>query len=225
MTSVVDSGDRYGRLSFVRQVPRRANDKHLRGLWRCECGSEKEIAISRVRKGYSKSCGCLAAEVSSEKARKHGMRGTPEYSSWQAMKARCLDPNNKDYPRWGGRGVTVCAEWVASFDAFYEHIGPRLPRTSLDRINNTRGYEPGNVRWATAKEQQENRRDSWEVEIDGVRFESVKAAADHHSVSETTIVRWCDGYVDIRRTHQTGGGIITPRKNCRRWRKYAPENH
>lgn len=213
--------ERFGRLAFVRQVPRRAKDKHLRGLWRCDCGVEKEIAISRVRNGYSKSCGCLSIEVSREKARKHGMRSSPEYSSWTAMKGRCLDPDNKDYPRWGGRGITVCEEWIASFEAFHAHIGPRPSGTSLDRIDNARGYEPGNVRWATPKTQQENRRDTWEVEINGIRFASAKAAADHHGVSETTISRWCDGYLDTRRANHAGGGHVAPRPNCHRWRKYA----
>jgi hypothetical protein len=221
MATKVNPGEQFGRLVFVRQVERRANDKHLRGLWRCQCGTEKEIALSRVCNGYSKSCGCLAVEASSEKARKHGMRDSAEYSSWQSMKARCLDLGNKDYPRWGGRGITVCQEWIDSFEAFHAHIGSRPSGTSLDRIDNTKGYQSGNVRWATAKEQQVNRRDSWEVEILGVRFDGAKAAADHYGVSEVTIARWCDGYTDKRRLHQAAGGYIAPRKNCRRWRKYA----
>lgn len=91
--------------------------------------------------------------------RPHGMRYSREYSCWQAMKVRCLCPENKDYPRWGGKGITVCPEWIVSFEAFFEYIGPRPLGTTLDRIDPDKGYEPGNVRWATPRQQSHNRRD------------------------------------------------------------------
>jgi hypothetical protein len=75
------------------------------------------------------------------------------------MKARCLDPGNKDYPRWGGVGITIHQEWIDSFEAFYRDVGPRPKGTSLDRIKAELGYRPGNVRWATPAEQARNRRD------------------------------------------------------------------
>lgn len=91
---------------------------------------------------------------------KHGMRYSREYGSWQAMVRRCHSPTNKDYPRWGARGITVCAQWRHSFQTFYEHIGSRPQNTSIDRHPNPNGnYEPGNVRWATPKQQARNRRD------------------------------------------------------------------
>jgi len=75
------------------------------------------------------------------------------------MKSRCLDPGNKDYPKWGGAGITIHQEWIDSFEAFYRDVGPRPPGTSIDRINPEFGYHPGNVRWATPVEQARNRRD------------------------------------------------------------------
>ena len=90
---------------------------------------------------------------------KHGMIHTLEYSSWIAMKDRCLNPKSSNYPNWGGRGITVCQEWVDDFETFYAYVGPRpTPQHSLDRIDNERGYEPGNVRWATKLQQTHNRR-------------------------------------------------------------------
>lgn len=89
----------------------------------------------------------------------HGMSNTPEHDAWKGAKQRCFNPNRKGFSEYGGRGITMCAEWAASFVAFYEHIGPRPgPDYSLDRIDVNGHYEPGNVRWATAREQMLNRR-------------------------------------------------------------------
>src|SRR5690606_2088209 len=111
----------------------------------------------------------------------------------QAMKARCLDEKHKDFPRWGGVGITIAPQWIESFEAFYVDVGPRPPGTTLDRIDNSIGYAPGNVRWAIPKQQAENRKNSWTVHIEGETYPSVEAAAEACGVSTTTIVRWCDG--------------------------------
>jgi hypothetical protein len=120
------------------------------------------------------------------------MRNTPEYQAWQAMKLRCCDPGNKDYEHWGGRGITVCNSWMDSFEAFYKDVGPKPSNTCLDRIDNNKGYFPENVRWATYKEQAENRRGSWTVHINDQEYPSLEEAGRAHGVSATTIVRWCN---------------------------------
>lgn len=201
--------ERFGRLTLVSVVPTRSADKHIIGLWRCDCGTEKSIAMTRVRNGYSQSCGCLGIEQSRARQTKHGKRFSPEYSSWQSMKARCLDPDNKDYPRWGGRGVTVCQEWINSFEAFYEHIGVRPSGTTLDRKDNTKGYERGNVRWATGSEQQRNRSTSYRWHIKGLVFETLEEAANHFGVSDQTVWRWVNGQFDKRRNSFT-----RPKEGC-----------
>lgn len=82
----------------------------------------------------------------------------PEYKVWAAMKQRCQNPRNSRYHRYGGRGITVCPEWLDSFDAFLAHVGPRPSKGySLERINNNGNYEPGNVKWATHQQQALNR--------------------------------------------------------------------
>lgn len=151
LTFVSIDGDRDGK-----------DGNRVLGLFRCVCLSERLYPVSRVLSGsYRKHCGCKT--VLGVKP-KHGMRGSPEYSSWQAMKARCLDPDNKDYPRWGGAGITICDDWINSFEAFYAHVGTRPSGTTLDRIKPEMGYWPGNVRWATPKQQARNRRDLVVVE-------------------------------------------------------------
>lgn len=89
---------------------------------------------------------------------KHGMTSTPEYKAWDSAVSRTTNPNVKCWERYGGRGITMCQEWRDSFMAFYEHIGPRPDGLSLDRIDNDGNYEPGNVRWATKKQQTANKR-------------------------------------------------------------------
>jgi hypothetical protein len=142
------------RLRLIRHLEERTRDGHRMAMFACTCGNEKAVAVSRVRNGYTTSCGCQRPGN-----RTHGMRYTPEYRSWQAMVGRCSNPAHKDYPRYGAKGIHVCDEWRRSFSAFVAHIGPRPEGTSIDRIDPGRGYTPGNVRWATPHEQSRNRQD------------------------------------------------------------------
>jgi len=105
-----------------------------------------------IASGATKSCGCLQPRTT------HGMKHTGEWSCWQAMKERILNPNSPAYPRYGGAGLGIFEPWIKDFMAFYNHIGPRpSPAHSIDRIRNEYGYFPGNVRWSTPKEQSNNR--------------------------------------------------------------------
>lgn len=99
---------------------------------------------------------------------RHGKRGLPEYQIWLTMKQRCHNPKNKRYPLYGARGITVCQEWRKSFQAFLDYLGPRPSKSlQLDRIDNNKGYEPGNVRWATQVQQVRNRRNNKRYSFQG----------------------------------------------------------
>ena len=97
----------------------------------------------------------------------HGMSYSREYISWQTMKARCYNKNNDHYKNWGGRGIAVCDKWKNSFENFYEDMGKRPAGTTLDRINNDKGYSPENCRWATMKQQENNRRNNHLITYNG----------------------------------------------------------
>jgi len=116
-----------------------------------------------------------------------GHKHDPEYAAWKAMRRRCYRPSCADFQNYGGRGITVAAEWLNSYDTFLAYVGRRpSPKHSIDRIDNDRGYEPGNVRWATAKEQARNRRRSVKVSAFGETL-SLGEWAERFGVSSDTI--------------------------------------
>ena len=119
----------------------------------CECGIIKTVDYYSIKNGLTKSCGCER-----KNNLKHSLCNSPEYRSWNGMKIRCTNPSHKQYKDYGGRGITVCYEWLNSFQNFYNDMGKRPNGKTLDRINNNKGYEPSNCRWASPKEQAQNKR-------------------------------------------------------------------
>jgi hypothetical protein len=154
------TGQRFGKLLVVRCVGS-AKDRGLRWECQCDCGSTCITTAKVLRSGESQSCGCYNRERTVQSHTKHGLAKTPTYKSYVTMLDRCHNPDHASYSRYGALGITVCNEWRESVTAFIRDVGPRPSRDhSLDRIDPTKGYEPGNCRWATRSEQQQNRRDT-----------------------------------------------------------------
>lgn len=155
-------GQKFGKLTVLSEAAPgyRGNGSPLRRfVCRCECGSEREYTGQNLNSGQSTACGCTRP--------KHGHRrgnmgrSTPTYGTWRAMLHRCLNPKHSAYERYGGAGVTVCPQWSDSqsgFETFLRDMGERPEGATLDRIKNHLGYEPDNCRWATSKQQYENKR-------------------------------------------------------------------
>lgn len=164
------TGQRFGRLLVLEPADPSSSGKPR---WRCacDCGSEFVADQSSLQTGDSRSCHCLRSEKTRErgKARKqaHPRREHPLYHIWLGMMARCHNPKKDNYDLYGGRGIVVCERWQ-DFDAFAADMGTRPSlEHSLDRIDGSQGYEPGNVRWAAPEVQQSNRSNNYRIEFQG----------------------------------------------------------
>lgn len=195
MTSV---GARFGRLVIVEIVNARY------ALCLCDCGTAKRVHRSSLTRGKNnaRSCGCILREryerlrtelprlcVAARAARgvPRGVSKAAEYGIWAGMRARCLNPKNTAYARYGGRGIAICERWEV-FSNFLADVGPRPSKNhSIDRVDNSKGYYPDNVRWATAKEQMRNRRVNHVIEHGGLIL-TLAGWAERTGLKATTII-------------------------------------
>jgi hypothetical protein len=164
------TGQKFSRLSIVECLERGS----VAIKWRCvcDCGNETIVAGQSLRRGKSRSCGCLAKEA----ATTHGRSRTVEHRCWVSMNSRCSSETNQSYENYGGRGIKVCERWQESFENFYADMGDRPAGHSIERIDNNGNYDPGNCRWATTLEQCQNLRITKYVVIDGKRMTITQAA-------------------------------------------------
>lgn len=180
------TGVKFGRLTAQR-ASRPGNGKRVKWLCTCDCGNELWVDSSDLAGGHTQSCGCLQSERTSRanSTHRHALPGrvSRTYLAWQRAKGRCLNPNNKRYSDYGGRGITMCARWADSFEAFLDDMGEAPKGMSLDRWPDLNGsYEPSNCRWATPQMQSENRRSTIWVDHEGERL-SLKSYASLAGVS------------------------------------------
>lgn len=181
---IIERGARYGRLVVLEDG---ASGAHRPILCECECGIRKSIRVDHLKSGRSQSCGCLCRERNSKVHLRHGRAGiAPEYKSWSHIKGRCLNSKDRAFDRYGGRGITVCDHWM-DFAAFFEDMGSRPgPGYSIDRIDNNGNYEPGNCRWATAKEQARNKRNNRVLTFNGTAM-ALSAWAETNGIPYATL--------------------------------------
>lgn len=169
VTTLIDlAGKRFGNLTVVR----RSGTINGQAAWLCicDCGREKVIRGSTLRNGQSTSCGCAAAKLASDRLKTHGLTKTRLFKIWSMMKERCYKDYSKSYQGYGGRGIRVCDEWKNSFTSFFgwAMVNGYTDELTIDRIDVNGNYCPDNCRWATVKEQANNRRSNTFLSVGGV---------------------------------------------------------
>lgn len=170
-------GQKFGRLKAIKP-----NGKNKFGMMQwiceCECGVIKTITISHLTTGQTKSCGCIRDKKIAQVGlsnKTHGLKKSKLYNIWRGIKKRCRLNSNKAYKDYGARGIDMCDSWFYSFENFYNDVG-EIPDGgySLDRIDNNKGYFKSNCRWASKKDQANNRRNNVFISYNG----------ETHTVSE-----------------------------------------
>lgn len=214
MSKLIDlTGQRFGRLTVIERT---ITSKSGRAKWlcQCDCGKSTTTTGTNLRTGVTKSCGCYMIECETTRIKEicttHGKSHTRLYRTWKNMKQRCYNPNNTYYHRYGGRGITICAEWKQDFKAFYDWAiaNGYQDNLSIDRIDNEKGYSPDNCRWVTRKVQERNKSRNRLVELNS---------------KTKTLAEWCEIYaVDYDKARSClryGGtpeealGLVPRRKN------------
>jgi hypothetical protein len=190
-------GDKFDRLEVLARAP---NRPPRGGSWwtcRCNCGTVKDIRgaqLTRKEKG-TRSCGCLRHERNQRRFLTHGQSNTKIYGIWCAMIRRCNNPNVKDYPDYGGRGIKVCKRW-RKFETFLVDMGPPPPGMLLERKHNDGPYSPDNCRWATRSEQMRNRRNNRLLTAGGLTLPLVVWSERNGVPVSTMEKRLAQGYSD-----------------------------
>jgi len=158
------------------------NNGKLRATWLCRCNCSNEIITTTIclTTGATKSCGCIRKEHPNSMrhgASRHGKR-SKAFQTWIGIRARCCNPNEPSFKRYGGRGITVCSRWLESFENFLEDMGePENPELQLDRINNNLGYSKENCRWTTSKVNGRNKSNT--IKIEGI---TLAEAAENNNI-------------------------------------------
>ena len=162
-------GEKYGRMLVIKELDGIRYGKKIDRvvLCKCDCSNEKVVRLGNLRSGNVQSCGCITIE-NRKSERTHGMTGTKEYKAWQSIHQRCFNENDCNYKYYGARGIGVCERWMSSVN-FLEDMGRCPSKThSIERRDNDENYCPENCKWATKKEQANNRRNTRSLEFKGV---------------------------------------------------------
>jgi len=183
-------GSVFGHWTVVEHLPARHGHRYLR--CQCVCGAIRDVMGGHIVRGKSTNCGC---KHSRDGNRTHGLSDTRTHIIWMNMLDRCRRPNNKNFHQYGGRGISVCQRWDR-FENFLADMGEAPKGLTLDRIDNDGNYEPGNCRWATKKEQCNNKRTTVTMTLDGLTMRLEQWATVKGLTLAAIYHRRCRGWTD-----------------------------
>ena len=171
---------KYGRLTVIETY---MENRRRKALCKCDCGTVKIIQMTHLKSGATVSCGCYQKEMASKSNEKHGKTRSSLHNRWKAMKQRTLNPKDKRYKDYGGRGIELCEEWL-EFEEFEKWAleNGYSEELSLDRIDNDLGYNPSNCRWISVVKNNRNRRTT--ATIDGI---PLKEVSEKYGIKYTTL--------------------------------------
>ena len=176
------TGQKFTRLMVISKVSilqKSSNKLIVHWLCICDCGNYVTVNSANLRRGFTKSCGCLKMEVNKQAPIKHGKRHTKEYNIWAGIKQRCRNQNSLAYKYYGARGINICDRWFDSFENFYTDMGDCPSKLhSIERVDNNLGYYKENCVWATCEEQANNKRNTRILEYNGKKYGILKWARE-----------------------------------------------
>lgn len=214
-------GQKFKQLTLLSYIHGERGRRGRMGVWRCDCGNIHTASFANVMRGTTHSCGCYADKV--RKGRKgkpvtHGLSKSVFYRRWRGVITRCNDPKGSSYQKYGAKGVTVCERWM-TFENFrddmhsgwLEHCAIHGEKqTTIDRIDSTKGYEPGNCRWATYTVQMRNRNINHNLEFAGEKL-CVSEWAERIGITHTTLSKRLQAGWSIERALTEGLHATGPR--------------
>ena len=187
MSIVIDlAGQRFGRLVVINRAE---NSKTGKAKWNCfcDCSAKTVVFSDALTSGHTNSCGCIRIEKTIKRNTKHGLSKDIAYSCWKGINKRCYNKNDKSYVRYGGRGIAVCKEWRSSFVNFVNDMPNYKKGLTIERIDNYGNYCKDNCKWATNKEQANNKRNNRVISFEGktqtLAQWSEETGLDHKTIS------------------------------------------
>lgn len=202
------AGKTFGRLTAL--APTGESRKNQGRMWKCSCscGGVTEVAVGVLNYGGVVSCGCYRVEHGAVLGRRRAKHGeghghkTKEYRAWTSMNERCNYPRHPSYPRYGGRGIKICAAWK-DYRVFLSDMGRAPVGYSLERVDVDKGYSPDNCKWATVKEQMNNKTNTPYITLDGVRRKAVEVAVELGITQDTL-----SSYIRVHKLLRSKYGLI-----------------
>lgn len=168
-------------------LPHKINNSGML-LCKCDCGDVKELSCNVLTCGKTKSCGCLQKDIAKKNKTKHNGKYTRLYNTWLNIKRRCYNPSSKAFPYYGAKGIKMYDKWIHDFSAFkdWAYKNGYNDTLTIDRINNDGDYEPNNCRWATLKQQANNKKNVLKYKYNNKYF-TISELSDKFNISHSVL--------------------------------------